>query len=242
MRLRYEIKLFVLVGLLAGMLSVSACADDWTWPADMSIAGFALSQIGGNVGVDGSGTATANILIPGVGQKPIKLIRSSSGDITGNLELNTRLSGAELDGSFILGSGGLKGKGAIRCTPKSVNDATIAFASDGKATGNGRVTLGCINVAAAFAVSESSFGLNGSAPTKAHADSPLAGYDFAGTLELSVNDGKMLVTAKGTVKRTGKITNEVTQESVSPISVDPVDGQGKVNVKGVLVTFSFFGS
>ncbi len=242
MRLIYKIKLLVLVGLLAGVLSVSANAAGWAWPTEMTIAGFSISQISGNVGADGSGTATGNISIQGAGQKPIKLIRSSSGNITGNLELNTRLSAAELDGSFVLSSGGLKGKGAIRCNPKSVNDATIEFASNGKATGNGHVTLGNIRVAVNFAVSESSLSLNGSAPAKAHADSPLAGYDFAGTLELSVNDGRMLVTAKGEVKRTGKITNEVTQENVSSVSVDPADGQGKVNVKGVSVTFSFFGS
>ena len=52
----------------------------------------------------------------------------------------------------------------------------------------------------------------------------------------------MVLTARGPVQRKGKLADKVTTENVSGINVDPNDGQGKVNVDGVTVRFSFFGS
>jgi hypothetical protein len=152
------------------------------------------------------------------------------------------MGGADVQGDFSLDSSGLKGSAAIRCNPKTIEDASITISPNGRATGSGSIAFGSVNMRAGFDLSGSSFSLNGSAACRSHADNTIADYDFSGTLDLSGSNGRMILAAKGSVQRKGKLADKVTTENVSGISVDPTDGQGKVNIDGVTVTFSFFGS
>lgn len=223
-----------LAGLLLICVGTSAGAQEW--PAELSIGGFSIT----NIKSSGSDAASGTIRIPGIGEKPINLTRNGARDVSGSLSLNARLSGTEMQGDFRLDGSGLKGKGSIRCTPKTISDASIVVSSDGRATGSGNVGFGRMSVATRFDVSTSSFGLNGSAPVRSHVDTPLAEYEFTGTLELGGSDGRMTLVANGSVRRTGKVSGGESRENVSGVSVDSNDGQARVNVGGVTVTFSFF--
>ena len=224
----------IAISLLA-LITVSAvCAGPW--PAQMTLGGFAITRITGS-----DDSASGSIRIPGVGDKPISLSRSSGG-VTGTLSLSARMSGADLQGDFNLDSSGLKGHASVRCSPKTIADASVTISSNGRATGSGSISFGSLNMQAAFDISGSSFALSGSAPCRSHAENTIADYDFSGALDLSGSGGRMVLTARGAVQRKGKLADKVTTEDVSGINVDANNGQGKVNVDGVTVTFSFFGS
>ena len=225
----------VIVLLLLALMTVSAVWAN-SWPARMTVGGFAITGISGS-----DDSASGSIRIPGVGDKPISLSRSSGG-VTGTLSLSARMSGADLQGDFNLDSGGLRGRASIRCNPKTIADASVTISSNGRATGSGSISFGSLNMQAAFDISGSSLALSGSAACRSHAENTIADYDFSGSLDLSGSGGRMVLTARGSVQRKGKLADKVTTEDVSGINVDPNNGQGKVNVDGVTVTFSFFGS
>lgn len=229
-----SIKTWTVMALLVFMAASAVSAEPW--PADMTVGGFAITGISGS-----DSSASGNIRIPGVGDKPVSLSRNSGG-VTGTLSLSARMSGADVQGDFNLDGGGLRGRAAIRCTPKTIADASVTISSDGRATGSGSISFGSVNMQAAFDISGSSFALSGSAPCRSRAENTIADYDFAGALDLSGSGGRMILTARGSVQRKGKLADKVTTENVSGISVDPNDGQGRVNVDGVTVAFSFFGS
>lgn len=245
-KLRFKLRMHITVALCA-LLSifvwaVAVGADNWQWPAVIKVAGFNVTGVSGSVRPDGSGTASGALHIPGLGSPSVSLTRSAAGDISGTLNINTKPAGVEVQGGFVLDSVGLKGRGVIKTSPRQVVDASITINSNGQASGTGVVQLGGLNVPAKFTFSENSCNLSGSAPTLAEADTPLAAYDFSGNLELGINGGKLTIIAKGTVRRTGKLANQVTTQDVSDVTVDPSDGQGKVNVGGVNVIFDFFKS
>ena len=236
--------LYTAVGIwlvLAGAFS-SAGAADWQWPTEVSIAGFNVTSIrGGSVDADGSGSAIGTLQIRGVTSQRVSLSRSARGDITGAISMNTRIAGVELQAGFALDSAGLKAKGAtIKTAPRPITDALVSVDTSGQFNGTGKVELGAINMPARFTISGGSFGLSGSAATRAQVDTPLATYSFSGDLKLDASAGRLGVTAKGTVQRTGKLSNQVSSWQVSDVQVNPADGLGKVNVDGVDVVFDFF--
>lgn len=226
--------------LLLSLIVVSGQVTAAQWPASASVGGFTVSGISGTVNSDGSGSGTGNVNLPGIGSKPINLTLSSSGDITGTASFSASLSGADISGSFRLDSSGFNGRGAVKCSPRSIEDASISLSPEGRATGSGSVGFGSVNMQARFDISGSSFGLSGSAPVKGRVDTTLAHYEFTGDMNLSGSGGQMVLTAKGTVHRTGKLSSQVTEESVSNISVNPGNGQASVTTGGVAVAFSFF--
>ena len=68
-------------------------------------------------------------------------------------------------------------------------------------------------------------------------------HDFSGSLDLSGSGGRMVLSppvVPCSARASSRIRSR--REDVSGINVDPNNGQGKVNVDGVTVTFSFFGS
>ncbi len=225
----------IAIFLLALITAGTAYAEGW--PSQMSVGGFAIIRISGS-----GDSASGSIRIPGVGDMPISLSRNSSGNVAGTVSLDVRMGGADVQGDFSLNGSGLKGGAAIRCNPKTIDGASVTISPTGHATGSGSIAFGSVNMRAGFDISGSSFSLNGSAPVRSNADNTIADYDFSGTLDLSGSNGRMILAAKGTVQRKGKLADKVTTESVSGINVDPNDGRGSVNIDGVTVTFSFFGS
>lgn len=208
-----------------------------SWPSQMSVGGFAIIRISGS-----GDSASGSIRIPGVGEMPISLRGNPSGNVAGTVSLNVRMGGAYVQGDFSLDGSGLKGRAAIRCNPKTIEDASITISPNSRATGSGSIAFGSVNMRAGFDISGSSFSLNGSAPVRSHADNTIADYDFSGTLDLSGSNGRMILAAKGSVQRKGKLADKVTTQNVSGINVGPNDGRGSVNIDGVTVMFSFFGS
>ena len=185
-------------------------AQDWQWPSEMSIAGYGMTGIRGN----NSGKATGMLQIPGVGNQKISLTRSSDGDISGNASLNGKLSGMDVQGNLLLNGNGLQGTG------KSV--------------------IGNLSIPSKFSGSGGSLNANGAAQVQRQADTDLAVYKFEGKLNLQCNQGKIILIAGGQVTRTGKLANQVTNYSVSNVSVNPSNGTGTANVGGVKVVFKFF--
>ncbi|MCE5199748.1 MAG: hypothetical protein ABFD54_18075 [Armatimonadota bacterium] len=225
------------------LIFIAACgvyAADWQWPDKMSIAGFNVTGIRGSVRPDGSGSASGSLAIQGMGSQNVSLTRSASGDVTGSVSLNGSASGTDVQGNFTLNSRGLEGRGSIQCSPKPITDASMSVNSNGRVSGNGRVSLGSLAIPAEFAISGGSFDVNGTASVQKQQDTPLAVYAFNGTLKLQGSSSRIAVVANGEVKRTGKLANQVSSTTVSNLQVNASDGQATVNVGGVSVTFKFF--
>ena len=90
-----------------------------------------------------------------------------------------------------------------------------------------------------FSIGPGRVSVNGSGQVQSQADTPLATYVFAGTLQIDGGGGSISLSAKGTIRRTGKLTNQVTNSQAS-MSVDPNTGVGRANVDGVSIAFDFF--
>ena len=235
---RASILLAAVIALAAG----SAClAQGWNWPAEMSLGGFSVTGIRGNVDPDGSGSATGAVQIPGVPGQKVALTRSARGDISGQVSMSARISGAEIQGTFALDAGGLRSRSAaIKLVPRSVTDAATAVSTGGQFAGTGRVALGSLSMSVRFAISRESFSLGGTSSVQARADTPLATYTFSGQMKLDGGNAKMWLTASGTVERVGKLSNQVSRTRVSDVQVNVTEGTGTVSVEGVAVTFVFF--
>ena len=212
--LRY-ISIAILAMLLTVFVGVSdSYAQSWQWPTEMSIAGYGVTGIRGSVGSDGSGSASGMLQISGVGSQKISLNRSSRGDISGKATLSGRASGMEVQGNLALNGSGLQG--------------------------NGKSSLGNLSIPSKFSGSGGSFNVNGSVSVQRQEDTDLAIYRFDGTMNLQCSQGRITLVANGQVQRTGKLANQVTNYSVSNISVNPSNGTGTVSVGGVKVVFKFF--
>jgi hypothetical protein len=171
----------------------------------------------------------------------VALSRSVKGEIAGNVSMGARISGAEIQGAFALDAGGLKCRNAtIKLVPRSVVECSATVSTGGQFSGTGRGALGNVSVPVKFALSRESFSLTGSASVQAQADTPLATYTFSGELRLDAAGPRMSVTAKGTVQRVGKLSNQVSTTRVSDVQVNATDGSGTVSVEGVQVAFSYF--
>ncbi len=221
--------------------TVLAMADsnEWQWPDKLNIAGFNISDIKGTVRPDGSGSANGTLSLGSLSSQQIALTRSSGGDITGSVNLRASASGADIQGKMSLSGSGLEGRGTIGSSPKPISDASISISPNGQASGSGRVSLNGTGVPVRFEVG-SSFDASGSTNVKRQVDTPLATYNFNGTLDLKGSSGKISVLANGEVQRTGKVAKQVSTQSVSNLEVNPSDGQATINVGGVNVTFKFF--
>jgi hypothetical protein len=231
----------LLAAVVAVALAPASVAQTWDWPAEMSLGGFSVTGIHGNVNPDGSGSATGSVQIPGVPGQKVALTRSARGDIFGNVSMAARVSGAEIQGAFALDAGGLRSRGAvIKLVPRSVIEAVIAVSTGGQFTGTGRVALGNISMPVKYAISRESFSLDGSTTVCAQADTPLATYTFSGDMKLDAGGARIWLTAKGSVQRTGKLSNQVSTTRVSDVQVNVMEGTGTVSVEGVAVTFIFF--
>lgn len=217
-------------------------AEDWQWPAQVSVAGFDITNVRGSVRPDGSGTAIGIIEIPAVGNHRISLARSARGEITGDTSMNAKVADVDLQGNLALSGGGLEGRGTVQSTPKPIQDASIVVDPSGRVTGSGKVALGAISVPAKFTIAGGAFEVTGSAAAQPPvADTPLAAYKFDGSLQLQGEPGGRLgITASGQVQRTGKLTNQVTTFGVSNVPVNASDGRGTASVDGISVTFKFF--
>jgi len=233
-------KLLLTAAVAAGL--VNAClGQNWSWPSEMSLGGFSVTGISGSVNADGSGTAVGQVQIPGVLAQKVTLSRSARGDISGSVSMAARISGAEIQGPFVLDAGGLKSRAAvIKLVPRSVTEAVTTVDTGGRFSGTGRVQLGSLSVPVKFAISRESLNLTGSCSVEARADTPLAAYTFTGDMKLAGVAGSMRLTADGSVRRTGKVSNQVSTTSVSDVEVNISDGTGTVSVEGVAVTFTFF--
>lgn len=240
--LRLVFVVTLVVVMTASVAVRGALADDWQWPSQMTVAGFNISGIRGSVNPDGSGAAAGSLQIPGISGQPINLTRSARGDISGAMpSFNARAAGASIQGDLRLTGRGLEGRGSIQGATKPIGDASIAVAPNGRFTGSGRLALGNLGVPVKFEVSGSTLGFNGSSPVQSQVDTPLAVYRFDGALKVDGGaGGKLGVVARGQVQRTGKLANQVTNQAVSDVPVNPSDGRATINVGGVAVTFKFF--
>lgn len=223
----------ILIVLGAG--AIGALAQGNEWPSDMSLGGFRVT------GIRGSGaSASGNLQFPVVNNPRISLARNSRGEVTGTLPISTRLAGFEMQGNFVLDNGGLRGRGAIRTPARPISDAAIIVHANGIFDGQGRMDLGGSSMPVRFAISPNTAELSGAVPAQAQADTPLATYAFSGEIRLDGGPNRALLTAKGNVQRTGKLTNQVTTCSVSGVQIDPSNGIGKTTIDGVNVMFDFF--
>ncbi|MCX8053480.1 MAG: hypothetical protein N3B12_06700, partial [Armatimonadetes bacterium] len=140
-----------------------------------------------------------------------------------------------------LDDAGLKSNSAvIKLVPKSVIEAVTTVSVSGVFSGTGIVPLGDLRTLVKFAISKESFTLSGSSTVQARTDTPLATYTFSGELKLEASNAKMWLTAAGSIQRTGKLTNQVSNTQISDVPVNISDGTATVNVEGVPVTFVLF--
>jgi hypothetical protein len=227
------------ITMLLGAVSSSVFA--WEWPTQMTIGGFSVANIRGSVNPDGSGNATGTLQMPG-GAPRISLSRSASGQITGSLSLSARVYGVEVQGAFTLSDSGLLGRGVVLTSPRPIVDASISVGSGGAVNGSGHIQFGSLTLGAQFNFSGGSCSIKGSAPVAPQPqDTPLAVYKFDGQIALQCAGGaKLGVVANGTVQRTGKLSSQVSNFTVSNLQVNPSDGKGTCSVGGVSVTFKFF--
>jgi len=149
--------------------AAAASAADWQWPTEMTVAGLKIMEIRGTTNNDGSGTGSGKLMVPGAPGQKISLKRSSRGEITGSSSIKLRMSGAEVDGDFILNNSGLKGRGTAKFSPRSVEDCSMTISPDGLVKGTGKVSLGNCAAAANFSVSKRDADLNGSTSARAQA-------------------------------------------------------------------------
>jgi len=227
--------------VILAFLSASICsAQVHDWPSEITIGGFTVTGIQGSIKADGSGSAIGTLQMPIANNPRISLNRSARGDVTGNTSISARLSGYEIHGNFVLDNSGLRGRGSIKTSARPILDVSFTADRAGQFSGTGRMELEAINMPIRFTISPSSASLSGSASVRTQADTPLANYAFSGELTINGSLGRVLITAAGTVQRTGKLTNQVTSWTVSNVLVDPLTGIGRVSVDGVNVTFDFF--
>lgn len=234
------IKILLAFALILGAGSQYASADSWQWPSQMNIGGFNISGISGSVNANGSGNAKGTLGIPGAADQQISLNRSSGGTVSGSVSMNVRVGGAQISGDFRLANNGLEGKGSVEISQRTISDASITVNSNGKFSGNGRLSIGKVSISPDFNISSGSSSVSGSGSSQAQEDTPLAVYQFNGTINLQINDGRQVITADGKVQRTGKLANQSSNYSISDVSVNTSDGHGVANVGGVSVTFKFF--
>lgn len=220
-------------------LAGSAMAEAREWPGEMNLGGFAVSGIRGSSNADGSGSASGTLMLPVANNPRISLNRTSRGDVSGNLSLTARTAGYEIQGSFSLDNSGLRGRGTVRTPAKPIADATFAVEPGGQFSGTGRMDLGAAGMPVRFSIGPGRASVNGSGQVQSQADTPLATYVFAGTLQVDGGGGNISLSAKGNIRRTGKLTNQVTTSQAS-MPVDPNTGVGRANVDGVNVAFEFF--
>jgi len=217
----------------------SVMAEAREWPGEMSLGGFAISGIRGGSNADGSGSASGTLILPVANNPRISLNRTSRGDVSGNLSLTARTAGYEVQGSFSLDSSGMRGRGMVRTPARPISDASFAVEPGGQFNGTGRMDLGAGGIPVRFSIGPGRVSVNGSGQVQSQADTPLATYVFAGTLQIDGGGGSISLSAKGTIRRTGKLTNQVTNSQAS-MSVDPNTGVGRANVDGVNIAFDFF--
>ncbi|MCE5323860.1 hypothetical protein LLG46_11175 [bacterium] len=222
-------------------IAASCTADEqgWQWPEKLTIAGFNITDISGTTRPDGSGSAKGTVSLGLLGDQSISLSRSSNEEVTGSISLNTDSAGADIQAKLTLDENGLSGRGTVKSSPKPIADASMNVARGGAISGSGRVSLGSLSVPVDFEIG-GSFEVNGSMGASKRVDTPLALYEFNGSLDIRGDSGKILVYANGDVKRTGKVADQTSTESVSNAQVNPSDGQATINVGGVNVTFKFF--
>jgi len=232
-------RFIIRIGLILSLVSGAASAQ-WQWPPQMNIAGFAITDIRGSTGPDGSGTAAGTLQVPGLAAQKISLNRTPNGVITGVANVAARLSGADLQGRLSLTEAGLDGRGIIQTTPRPVAEAQFAIDARGRIAGSGRVALGAMHAPVKFSTSSGAFDLTGSAAAQAAADTPLANYRFEGRIDLAAGAGRILATASGEIKRTGKLANQVTLHQVQGAAVNLIDGSSTMNAGGVNVAFKLF--
>jgi len=230
--------LVILVIVGAGSARLMAQTNEW--PSQMNLGGFSITGIRGSVNPDGSGTATGTLDLPGVsGPKQVSLTRSSRGDVSGAVQISFRAFNCELQGSFTIDGSGMRGKGTIRTPARPVQDATFSVLPNGRFNGSGKMDIGA-GMPVKFTFSASSLDITGSASVKTQSDTPLATYSFTGDVRLAIGGARVAITAKGTVQRSGKLSDQISTYTVSNVDVNPSDGTGRANIDGVNVMFDFF--
>ncbi len=229
------------IGSLIALIAFPAVADTWAWPDQMILGGFTVSAIRGTVNPDGTGSATGSVELPGTLGQKVTLTRSTRGDVSGNVAVSLRMSGSETQGAFLLDAHGLEGKGVtVRLTPRSIVEAQGVISTSGLFAGSGRLALGNVGVPVKFSISRDSLQVYGLTNVQAQADTPLATYAFTGDLEVSAPNGRLSIVAAGVVRRSGKLSNQVSTANVSDVQVNPNDGTGVATIDGVNVTLAFF--
>lgn len=227
--------------IAAVVLPTAVRADTWAWPEAMILGGFTVSGIRGSVNADNTGTATGTLELPGALGQRATLSRGASGDVTGSVGVSLRVSGAEVQGTFTLDARGLQGRGVtIRLVPRPIVEAQGTMSTNGQFSGTGRLALGNVGVPVRFSISRDALDLSGSTSVQAQADTPLATYAFSGDLKVSAPGGRLAIVASGAVRRSGKLSSQVSTSNVSSVQVSPNDGTGSVTIDGVAVILTFF--
>lgn len=231
-----------LLACLLLLCALSSClAQTWEWPEEMRLGGFSVANIQGIVNSDGSGEAQGVVYIPGIPAQKAVLRRSSNGDISAEVSMNARISGAELAGNYILDAGGLRSRRAeIHLVPHSVSDVSAAVDTGGRFSGTGRAKLGRLSVPVKFAISKDFFTLEGSTEVRSQQDTPLAKYTLSGMLKLTTRPPQILLTVSGTVERLGKLSNQSAKMQVSNVQVDASQGTCSISMEGVAIAFDLF--
>ncbi len=223
--------------LILSIFAAPAVVADWTWPERMKIGGVTVANIRGSVNADGSGTATGKVQAVDVG---VRLVRSARGEISGSGSASFAIGGAEVQGMGVVGSGGFRVTGSVQGSVKTITDAAMSVNDEGRIQGSGRVFLGGLAAPVSFNISRSGFTYRGSVPVEAQSNTPLALYNFRGSISLDGGVGSLGLVASGTVVRKGKLADQTTNYSVSGIAINLSDGSGSADVSGVRIRFKFF--
>ncbi len=231
-------KTFILCGILIACLGISALAADW--PSQMTIGGFTVTNIRGTTNPDGSGKATGTLVIQGCPGQEIQLAKSPNGSVSGVVSFNENIGGVGIQALLNLSSSGLSGRGTVKIIPKPIADVSITVDSRGRFNGSGRLSLGRLNIDSRFNISSSSLSVEGSASVRDQQETALAIYTFQGNLQVQVERGRLGAKANGIVTRTGKLSNQTSQQIIRDEVVNINDGTMKVSVDGVSVTFRLF--
>lgn len=226
--------------LVLSVLCGAAAADGWTWPEQMNVAGFSVAQIHGSTNADGSGTATGALQLRGAAAIAVNLARTPAGAVSGTSTVGLRLAGAEIQGIGTLNSAGFRVAGVVLGSVKPIADAVVSVDADGRFQGSGRVWLNALSLPVTLSISSAGFTVRGTAPVEVSCDTQLALYRFRGALDLDGGARRLVLTASGTVERTGKLADQVTTHKVSGVPVNVTDGTGPADIAGVVVPFDFF--
>ncbi|MFQ3548427.1 MAG: hypothetical protein SNJ70_01580 [Armatimonadota bacterium] len=229
-----NVRLQIILLLIISLLSVSAAADDQKWSSSMNIGGFTVSDINGSISSDGSGSATGNLHIYGIGNQSIKLTRSSSGNVTGS----GTFSGGIVSGSFSLSDNGLRANGEIKTSPRPLRNASYSISPQGEIIGQGVIRVINSDINTNFRLRGSSGDISGSRNVKSLSDTALASYELVGVLSLKYSSEKITSELNGQVKRTGKLAEETTTYNISNITVEIDKDKTDISVGGVNVTFN----